>query len=196
MLTLPKVPYTEFDPPRIDWSKRPKRFMNPGELEMLCALVALAAPKVVIEFGVNVGRTAQAILEYVPGIKNYVGIDVPFGFVTPKEVQRGEVPEKPGELVATDPRFTLIIPQNGSKDLNATDLPECDAVFIDGDHSRDGVLNDTVLALQRTRPGGIIVWHDYHDLGTVDVREVMHEKYAAGWPLRHVTGTWLVYMRV
>lgn len=163
---------------------------------MLCALIGSVSPKTVIEFGVNTGRTAQALLEYVPGISNYVGIDVPHGFITPKQVQRGEVPERPGELVAMDSRFMLMLPQGGSATLDPTQLPECDAVFIDGDHSREGVLNDTLLTLQRIRVGGIIVWHDYHDLGTVDVREVMHEKYAAGWPLRHVENTWMVYMNV
>lgn len=170
--------------------------MNPNELEVLCALVARVAPRNVLEFGVNVGRTAQAILEYVPGIEHYEGVDVPYGYVPAKAVQKNEVPQQPGELVRDDPRFKLLLPEGGSKNLNATDLTRCEAVFIDGDHSREGVLNDTVLALQVLRPGGIVIWHDYHDLGTVDVREVLHEKKAAGWPLQHVAGTWLVYMLV
>jgi predicted O-methyltransferase YrrM len=170
--------------------------MNPGELEILCALLDSVHPHTVIEFGVNVGRTAQAILEYVPGIKHYVGIDVPLGYVPAKVVQRNEVPEQAGELVRDDVRFRLLLPEGGSQNLEVADLPPCDAAFIDGDHSRDGVMNDTVLSLQRVRAGGIIVWHDYHDLGTVDVADYLHEKAASGWDLHHVEGTWLVYMRV
>lgn len=153
-------------------------------------------PQGVLEFGVNVGRTAQAILQYVHGIERYEGVDVPFGYVTAKEVQRKEVPERPGELVEGDPRFKLLLPEGGSQNLHPTDLSKCDAVFIDGDHSRAGVENDTMLALQVTRPGGIIVWHDYHNLGTVDVREVLHDYMRKGWGLKHVAGTWLVYMMV
>jgi predicted O-methyltransferase YrrM len=180
----------------IKWEGRPRRFMNPGELETLITLIASVNPKQVIEFGINVGRTAQAILEYVPGIERYTGIDVPMGYVTTKEVQRGEVPQVAGELVKDDPRVTLLVRTGGSQSLRANELPEADAIFIDGDHSRKGVENDTMLAWQRVRPGGIIVWHDYHDLETVDVREVLNDLYEKGWNLRHVKDTWLVYLEV
>lgn len=36
-----------------------------------------------------------------------------------------------------------------------------DYIFIDGDHSYQGVRNDTEKALQLLKPGGVIVWHDY-----------------------------------
>lgn len=180
----------------VNWDSRSKRFMNPGELEVLITLIASVTPKAVLEFGINVGRTAQALLEYIPSIEHYVGIDVPMGYVTEKQVQRQEVPEVPGELVRDDPRVTLMVVKGGSQALHAADLPYVDAAFIDGDHSRSGVENDTMLALQKVRPGGIVVWHDYHDLGTVDVREVLNEKFKQGWNLHHIQGTWLVYMRV
>lgn len=194
---IPRLPQSELRILPIDWTNRPQRFMNPGELEVLIALIAMTRPKIVVEFGVNVGRTAQAILEYVPGIEEYVGVDVPFGYVTPKVVQREEVPEQPGHMVKDDPRFVLLLPPGGSKQLTPVLLPQqSDAVFIDGDHSREGVLNDTMLALQTVRPGGLIIWHDYHTLGTVDVKAVLDEKYAQGWPLQHVENTWLVFMEV
>lgn len=146
----------------------------------------------------NVGRTAQAMLEYCPTLQSYEGIDVPMGYVTEKPVQRGEIPLVPGELVNKDPRFKLFVRPTGSHELTAKDLSPCDAVFIDGDHSRKGVMNDTALALELVRPGGIVIWHDYHDLGTVDVRDVLHEMHDQfpDMPLRHIPGTWIVYCRV
>lgn len=36
-----------------------------------------------------------------------------------------------------------------------------DTVLIDGGHAKDVVINDTLKALQLTRPGGIIMWHDF-----------------------------------
>lgn len=171
--------------------------MNPFELEVLIALLLKVQPRNVLEFGVNVGRTARAILDYVPSVTRYEGVDVPFGFVTAKTVQRQEVPEEPGMMVRDDPRFRLLLPERGSASLAATDLSAADAVFIDGDHSREGVLHDTMLALQVTRPDGIVIWHDYHDLGTVDVKGVLDEKFARDkWPLVHVENTWIVYMKV
>ena len=35
-----------------------------------------------------------------------------------------------------------------------------DFVFIDGDHSREGVRQDTELARAILAPGGAIAWHD------------------------------------
>jgi len=98
-------------------------------------------------------------------------------------------------MVLGDPRFKLLLSPNGSHDLTPNDLSPCDAVFIDGDHSTAGVMQDTRLALELTRPGGIIIWHDYHDLGTVDVRDTLHalHKESPDLPLRHVPGTWIVY---
>jgi hypothetical protein len=59
-------------------------------------------------------------------------------------------------------------------------------------------MNDTELALELIRPGGIIMWHDYHDEGTVDVRDVLHDiqKEFPKMPLRHIPNTWIVFCRV
>jgi hypothetical protein len=136
------------------------------------------------------------MLEYVPTIERYVGIDVPFGFVTAKHVQRKEVPHLPGCEAEHDPRFELLLPEQGSRELKSIDLPDCDAVFIDGDHSFEGVAHDTGLAMDCVRAGGIIIWHDHNYLGTVDVAQYLHAQAALGWDLRHVKDTWLVYMMV
>lgn len=182
-------------PKAIDWTGLPRRFMNPGELETLCELVRSVNPRTVIEFGVNTGRTAKALLRECPTIEHYVGVDVLPGYVTAKTVQRQEVPMEAGEYVRGDSRVELIVTAHGSHGMQPDNLPMADAIFIDGDHSRFGVENDTMLATNCIRPGGIIIWHDYHDLGTVDVREVLNERSAAGHSLVHVQGTWLVFER-
>lgn len=192
---LEQISASAFEQPKIDWKNRPKRFLNPGELEALVGLLRSVKPRNVLEFGVNVGRTAQAILEFCPTVEHYEGIDVPIGYVPSKAVQRDEIPTEPGKLVAGDPRFKLFLRPRGSLDLTADDLSPCDAVWIDGDHSRAVVENDTALALSLIRPGGIICWHDYHNLGTVDVREVLHDFAAAGAPIFHVAGTWIAFQR-
>ena len=46
--------------------------------------------------------------------------------------------------------------------------------------SFEGVLHDTALAKAAIRPGGVIIWHDDHDLGTFDVRAVPDEMHAYG----------------
>lgn len=173
-----------------------RRFLNKGELETLIALVRSARPHHVVEFGVNVGRTAKAILANVAGVEHYTGIDVAPGYVTAKAVQRNEVPAFPGALVEDDPRFELVVRPRGSLDLTTSDLAPCDAAFIDGDHGREAVMHDTALARALMRPGGIIVWHDYHELGTVDVKSVLDDMSHGGDPIMHVEQTWLAYERV
>lgn len=188
MLSLPQI---SIQPKAIDWGGLERRFMNPNELEILCDLMGRVSPKTVVEFGINTGRTAKALLREVKSIEKYIGVDVLPGYVTDKKVQRKEVPIIAGEVVRNDPRVDLRVTKNGSYDIDA--LPPCDAVFIDGDHGRKGVENDSRLAYSAVREGGIIVWHDYHDLGTVDVREVLHELREQGHDIVSVEGTWLAF---
>ncbi|HVT36306.1 MAG TPA: class I SAM-dependent methyltransferase [Nevskiaceae bacterium] len=192
-MKLPTVDPATLNVQPIDWTGLDQRYMNPGELEILIALIRSVNPRGVLEIGVNSGRTAKAILDNVPGIEHYQGVDVLPGYKTERRVQRREVPETPGALAARDGRFELVLRSRGSLDLCAADLRPCDAVFIDGDHGRKAVTHDTKLARQLVRPGGIIIWHDYHDLDVVDVRAVLDELYDQGWPLNHLTNTWIAF---
>ncbi|KRR13844.1 class I SAM-dependent methyltransferase [Bradyrhizobium valentinum] len=190
MLTLPtvKVPFTP-----IDWRGLPRRFIKPNELETLVLLLnGLHATKVA-EFGCNEGRTSYLIMQNVPTLVHYIGVDVPPNYQPACAVQRGDMTTAPGRYANADARFTLMLREKGTCDLSATDFGTCDAVFIDGDHSRPVVEYDTALARQIVRSGGLVIWHDYHDLGTVDVRDVLHEQRDAGHDIRHVEGTWLAY---
>lgn len=195
LLRLPVVLQSQLDVRPIDWSGLTKRYMNPGELEVLVALVRGVSPKVVIEIGTNEGRTAKAILQNVDGIERYQGVDVEAGYVPAMKVQRQEVPDRPGWMAADNPRFELILRKRGSLDLEPRDLPECDVVFIDGDHGHAAVRHDIRLAEALVRPGGLIIYHDYHDLGTVDVKTVLEERSARGFQIQHVERTWLAFER-
>jgi predicted O-methyltransferase YrrM len=169
-------------------------YLNDRETALVVELIASVAPRVVFEFGVNLGITARAILEATPSIKRYVGIDVRWGFSTTLECQRKEVPVNAGLYAASDPRFFLLHCEHGSCELEPDDLEPTDAVFIDGDHSAAGVLADSLLARRILRPGGIIVWHDYGNEG-VEVTAVLDRLAAEGWPICHPPETWLAYMR-
>lgn len=197
---LPTVTKQEVKTPSgIDWCGFQgfvkNRFLNPGEPEVLVGLMQGVNAKDVLEFGAHNGRTARLMLANVKTIERYLGVEVPPGFETTKQVQRGEVHQNPGEIGFVDPRFRILITGKGSHYLKPVDLGgKFDAVFIDGDHSAAGVIQDTTLALSSMRPGGLIIWHDYHDLGTVDVKQVLDGWMAKGWPIKLVAGTWIAYM--
>ncbi len=169
--------------------------MNPGELEVLITLIGSVSPRTVIEIGANSGRTAKAILRNVKSIERYIGIDVPPTYVTPKLVQRREVLPNPGHLALDHPKFRLLLARKGTFDLTVEDLPRCDAVFIDGDHSAAAVRHDYALAKKLIRKGGIVVFHDDHGRSDVDVSAVLDELADAGEETVHVRNTWLAFRR-
>jgi len=149
-----------------------------------------------VEFGCNNGRTAAAVMRNVPTVEHYIGVDVPAGYSFACRVQRNDVPTVPGELALGDSRFELVLKERGTFDLTADDLPTCDAVFIDGDHSSTAVLHDYALAKAIVRPGGIIIFHDDNGLPVVDVSRVLNDLVSGGADIQHVTGTWLAFERV
>lgn len=196
-MKLPTIAQAQLDVRRLNLAGVPTNYMNPGELDVLVALISSVSPTAVCEFGVNAGRTAKVILDNVPGIEEYHGWDVLPGYDFACKVQAREVPAKPGHLAAGDKRFTLHLSRLGTRDLHPATFPWVDAVFIDGDHSREAVEYDTMLARSMVQPGGIIVWHDYHDLGTVDVRDALDDmKAKEGRDIVHVEGTWLAFERI
>ncbi|MFF2448915.1 class I SAM-dependent methyltransferase [Neobacillus sp. NPDC058068] len=148
-------------------------YTRPYDVPALIALSRTFYPKTVIEIGIQRGETAKCILDNSPWIEKYVGIDVIPTYITPLAIQRGEVPQIAGECVKDDPRVELIVKPNGSRDLEPSDLPAADLIFIDGDHSREGVLEDTLLAREVIRKGGIICWHDYGNHLVPGVTEVI-----------------------
>jgi len=198
MLQLPIVSQAQLNIPVVQRRGRPRRFMNPGEPEVLLSLVASVTPSCMVEIGVNEGGTAQELLQGVPSIQKYIGVDVPPGYKFTCKVQRNEAPRNPGCLVRDRSRFRLVLRPNGSRDLFPSDFPKgaVDVFFIDGDHSRQAVIHDTILARSVVRPGGLIIWHDYHDMSTVDVRDVLHMFHKSGEEIVHVENTWLAYQHV
>ena len=195
-MRLPTITPAQLDVRAVDSAGLPKRYLNQGELDVLVALARSVQPSVMVEVGVNEGRTACAMLRNLPTIDRYVGIDVPPGYVTSKAVQRAEIPARPGHLARSDSRFELILRPRGSLDLEPEDMPQCDVMFIDGDHGAEAVTHDSLLAWRCVRSGGIVIWHDYHDRGTVDVKPVLESFAACGHDIKHVAGTWIAFERV
>jgi predicted O-methyltransferase YrrM len=168
------------------------KYMTPHETAILVTLVKSVAPKVMIEFGCNAGITAARLLENVPTLQHYIGIDVPSDHVTTLRCQRSEVPLNAGAHAADDARFHLLtVP---SQTISADDLEPCDAVFIDGDHSEAAVLHESRLARELVRPGGIICWHDFFN-PDVEVTRALTSLQGEGWAINCVEDSWLAFLR-
>lgn len=188
------LPVTHIAPDEVRSTGLPSRFTNPGEYGTLVALARSVGATRFLETGINQGRTAAMFLRNMPQIARYVGIDVPPETHLPLSVQRDEVPAIAGEYVQNDLRVTVIVREGGSFNVQPHEIGQVDFAFIDGDHSEAGIVRDTELAKECVRNGGLIVWHDYHNFGTVDVKRVLDKWQAEGQPIRHVHGTWLAVM--
>jgi predicted O-methyltransferase YrrM len=167
-------------------------YLNANETAILVALVKRVRPRVMIEFGCNTGMTARRVLDHVPSLEKYIGIDVPSYFRTFLECQRDEVPRSPG-CFADDARFFLHV--SASQLLGLADLEPCDAAFIDGDHSRDAVMHDSRLARRLVKRGGVIVWHDYLN-PAVEVTGVIEQLAREGWPIDAIDNSWIAFCEV
>jgi len=176
-----------------DWPDLPSRnYMCDGELGFLLTMLDQRQPKRMVEFGVNQGITARAVLNNIESIEYYLGVDVPFEHKMQISGQQSEVPSKPGHLVDTDPRFDLFIRFNGMPDqVIVGEL--FDVAFIDGDHSYAGVITDYRMARRMVRKGGLILFHDYNNR-SVDVTKALEDLHQnENRNLFNINGTMLVY---
>ena len=92
-------------------------------------------------------------------------------------------------------RIELLFGDSGTFDY-APYHRRVDLFFIDGAHSYEYVKSDTLHALQCTRPGGVIAWHDFGRVGINGVSRWLLEMRATGWPVLAAPGGSLAYMIV
>jgi hypothetical protein len=178
----------------IDLRGLPARFMAPGELEALIAIIRLLeVPRAMLEIGCHEGRTAALCLREIASLQRYVGVDVLPGYRPALAVQQGETSRSPGHHALHDARFHLLLRPRGSLDLAPSDIGPVDVAFIDGDHGIDAVRHDTALARALARQGGgVIIWHDYGN-AIADVSGVIDAEIARGHDIRQVKDTWLAF---
>jgi predicted O-methyltransferase YrrM len=156
-------------------AENPSRFLGPVDLGAIVALITKLQYRRVAEFGVGSGANAALLLRDIPSIDKYIGVDVPPGTIPSLAYQASEVPATPGEFALADPRFCLLIRNQGTREVSREDLGVLDFVFIDGDHSPEGVRHDTNLARQTVRPGGAVCWHDYNNAPAIGPQIVIDE---------------------
>ncbi len=167
--------------------------MHTNEMVELVTLIQSVEPESVLEIGVHYGQTAKVILDNVPSIKSYVGIDLTDNSQLSEE-QKSAMPTEPGRDVLGRKGVYIHTEQFGSFDLSAKNVGRYDVVLIDGDHSLFGVMHDTGLAVRIAKK--LIVWHDYSE--HVDVKPFLDfiRPWFVNFSIKHIAGTWLAYHRV
>jgi predicted O-methyltransferase YrrM len=173
--TFEEIPLNQF----VNCIKVDKYFMiTQKDFDAICTLIERIHAEVIIEFGVQQGNTATAILDTFSYIREYIGIDVEKDYEPLCIFQKKEIPLDAGCFAKKDNRFRLIVKPRGTFDLTFRDMPVADFIFVDGDHSLQGIVHDTVLALATVKNDGIVCWHDYQNLSVVrETLKILSEKY-------------------
>jgi len=111
-------------------------------------LTACVGKKRVLEIGTKHGQTAINIAKVIDDDGIVVTVDIN---------QKQDKTE-----IETSQYFSKIqFIESDSKMLDFKTLGgPFDVIFIDGDHSIEGVVSDTEKALDVLSPGGLIIWHD------------------------------------
>ena len=164
--------------------------------QVINSINAALRPERVLEFGINEGRQAELMLRTSPWIRHYCGIDVYPDFIPAWSQQRGEIPGegKVGRFVKDD-RLHLVLSNVGSYEgIQALTGSGYGLIYIDADHSYEGVARDTAIAYSVAAPGAAIVWHDYK----WDIPSVMRflDEIADRDALVHVGGTRIAFRRL
>lgn len=132
-----------------DEALRHGALQKPAELHALIALAAQARPQVVVEVGCGGGGTLYAWTRLAPTV---IGVDLPGG------------PFSSGQPRAD--HGATVIDGDSHDPATLAALQEllagrpADVLFLDGDHTEEGVTQDLADYLPLVRPGGLAALHD------------------------------------
>jgi predicted O-methyltransferase YrrM len=154
--------------------------MHQLDIEALAAALFHCQPRRIFEIGTYRGASSDMMLRLLPEARV-----ISIAFASPEKGKRqfnnDQLPvEDVGSLVSPENRgrFTQLIGDSHRIDPVdfVRDHGQMDMVFIDGDHSWDGVRQDTDLARAILAPGGAIIWHDANPKRRyVDTRRFLEE---------------------
>jgi predicted O-methyltransferase YrrM len=136
---------------------------NQAELFMVNVLARHLNARNIFEFGTFTGRSTYYFTRATPETR----------------VTTLDLPPGPGRTIPDvglyfinsnrEDRITQLLMDSRQFDPTPYEK-KMDFIFVDGDHSYEGVKNDTEKAFKMLSPGGAILWHDYgasSDLGLV-----------------------------
>jgi hypothetical protein len=127
-------------------------------LEEIDCLKKYAKDKLVLEIGAYKGGSTSVM---GPLAKWIISIDTFMGSNLPDENKgKNTLPEF---LHNTSNIYNKIFIKGNSHDLNVVNLigSNIDFLFIDGDHSYFGVMEDLTNYVPKVKPGGVVALHDY-----------------------------------
>lgn len=129
---------------------------HPAEIASVLSFLSVQGPvENMLEIGSADFGTSRLMCDVLE-VKNFYSIDISDSGFTPKSrlenIENIKAEKKEIHIADShDPKTAEWL-----RDLNVT----FDLVFIDGDHTYEGVAADTMLVLTHVKPGGWILYHD------------------------------------
>lgn len=122
------------------------------DLRILCAIAK--TKKNILEIGTRFGRTTCNLARFSPPDAKIISVDI----------DQSQVLRRAIDFYNRISPGKISLFECDSKHFCFDLFGPYDFVFIDGDHSSDGVICDTRNALANLATGGVIVWHDFTSL--------------------------------
>jgi len=192
----------------LSYRAREMPLLLPYEQLVLAALVRHLRPRRLVEFGTAHGQGTYALAANSPDDARIRTVDLARLSDYSAKCMRGD--NDLGRCLRDSPYAAKVsqLLRTGPGDLPAP-LPDlrgmCDFFFIDGDHSYQGVREDTLAALDLAGDGAVFLWHDFYTFPSylgdppekrgvfLWLNEMAAEKRLV---LRHILGTFLVVGRL
>lgn len=147
---------------------------KPGELAEFLDMLADLKPEVIVEIGVFAGGTLYAWNRVAPN-PIVMGIDNMPGGPYPIYASHGKPRDEHGATVIVGDSHNWKTAAALAKELHGKPI---DCLFIDGDHTYEGVRQDYEMYRTMVKVGGLIAFHDIvvHPYQTaVGVNRLWHE---------------------
>jgi len=171
-----------------------------ADLIALMVLTQVKKPKTIFEIGTLHGSSALHFALNAPQAHVFT-LDLPLDHapvLRATQVDRRLIGEGQQRTLVFDQlperdRITCLYGDSASFDFSSFH-DSVDLFFIDGAHHYQYVKNDTHKALECTKRGGIIAWHDYGRCGVNGVSKWLNEFRAQGHEIQRIPGGSLAYM--
>lgn len=158
----------------------------------------------ILEIGCNEGRTTRELAIAFPD-RNVIGVDSsePEAKQAMDPAQRHEQPAKGRVGICTDGLSNVLIMDRPAHDVYTCipkAWPAVDFVFIDGDHSYNGVREDSWEALDYLiwKKRGIVAWHDCYEGSPnwVGVQKFLENELHRFFNVTHIKDSWVAFVTI
>jgi predicted O-methyltransferase YrrM len=179
------------------------------EIGVINRLVKYNNPKTLFEIGTFDGRTTLNMAAHSGGDALVYTLDLPLSSVddTALKIDPGDrmFIEKAASglrFCTTDMAYKITQLYGDSATFDFSPYArKVDFLFVDGSHSYDYVIKDSLTALEIIRPNGIILWHDYAAEGPTawpGVTKALEELYSGDArfsAMKNIAGTSIVMLQ-